>query len=43
MVMDNGEQIVTQLTYLEDPKLLMLRWRSLSECGCYLVALSCPY
>jgi hypothetical protein len=26
--MDNGKQIVTQLTYLEEHKLLTLRWRS---------------
>jgi len=42
-VMDNGEQIASQLTYLEDQKSLTLCWRSLSECGCYRVALSFAY
>jgi len=38
--MDNGEQIASKLTYLENQKLFTLCWRSLSECGCYCVALS---
>jgi len=43
LVIDNGEQIASQLTDIEDQKLLMLRWRSLSECGCYCVPLSFVY
>jgi hypothetical protein len=41
--MDNGEHIVTQLTYLEDQKLLTLRWRSVSESHSYRVSLSFVY
>jgi len=41
--MDNSEQIAFQSTDLQDKKLLMLRWRSVSECGCYCVAVSFAY
>jgi len=43
LIIDNSEQIASQLTYLQDQQLLMLHWHSFSECGCYLLALSFSY
>jgi hypothetical protein len=43
LAIDNSEEIDSQLTYLQDQKLLTLHWRSLPECGGYRVALSIAY
>ena len=34
LIMENSKQIASQLTYLQDQKLLTLCWRLFSECGC---------
>jgi len=43
LVMDNSEQIGFQLNYLPQKISLTLRWRSVSECGCYRAAVSFAY
>jgi len=43
LVMDNSKQIGFQLTYLPQKISLTLRWRSVSECGCYRAAVSFAY
>jgi len=40
LVMDNSEQLSLQLTYLWHKISLTLRWRSVSECGCYHAVVS---
>jgi len=41
--MDNSEQIGFQLTYLPQQISLTLRWRSVSEYGCYRAVVSFAY
>ena len=43
LVIDNSEQISSQLTYLPQIISLTLHWRSVSECGCYRAAVSFAY
>jgi len=43
LVIDNSEQISSQLTYLPQIISLTLHWRSVSECGCYRAAVSFVY
>ena len=43
LIMKNIEQITFQLTYLHDKKLWTLSGRSVSQCGCYRIAVSFPY